>query len=88
VVDDQLGAAVEELGEALLTALGLEPVVLLDRDPWQLSPLAGKLVAAACELLLLLQELIALRLPLLLCADPVLRHERASCCRVRGWSYS
>src|SRR5262249_16602832 len=65
VVDEQLGAAVEELGEALSAVLGLEPVVLLDWDPGQLAPLPGQLVAAACELLLLLQQLVAFRLPLL-----------------------
>ena len=75
VVDEQLGAAVEEIGEGLRAVLGLEPVVLLDRDPGQLAPLPGQLVAAAGELLLLLQQLVALRLPLLLRADPVLRHQ-------------
>ena len=75
VVDEQLGAAVEEIGERLRAVLGLEPVVLLDRDPRQLAPLPGQLVAAAGELLLLLQQLVALRLPLLLRADPVVGHD-------------
>ena len=33
MIDEQLGAAVEQLGEGLGAVLGLEPVVLLDRDP-------------------------------------------------------
>src|SRR5205085_5244814 len=80
VVDEQLGAAVEEIGEGLRTVLGLEAVVLLEWDRGQLAPLPGQLVAAAGELLLLLQQLVALRLPLLLRADPVLRHQGATSC--------
>src|SRR5439155_21933243 len=58
----------------LRALLGLEAVLLLDRDPGQPAPLLGELVAPAGELLLLLQQLVALRLPLVLRADPVLRH--------------
>jgi hypothetical protein len=82
VVDDQLGAAVEQIGESLRAVLGLEPVVLLDRDPGQLASLPGQLVAAAGELLLLLQQLVALRPPLLLRADPVLGHQRPTSCLI------
>jgi hypothetical protein len=78
VVDEQLRAALEELGERPRASLGVEPVLALDRDPGQLAPLAGQLVAATGELLLLLQQLAALRLPLLLRADPVLWHQRAT----------
>jgi hypothetical protein len=74
VVDEQLRAAVEEFGEALRAVICLEPVVLFDRDPGQRAPFPGQLVAAPRERLLLLQKLLALRLPLLLRADPVLRH--------------
>src|SRR5205823_9740303 len=75
VIHEQLGAAVEEIGQGLHAVHGHEPVVLLDRDPRQLAPLPGQLVAAAGELLLLLQQLVALRLPFLLRADPVLSHK-------------
>jgi len=71
---DQLGAAVEQAGEGLRAAAGLEQVVLLDRDPRQLASLSGQLVAAAGELLLLCQQLVALRLPLLLRACLVISH--------------
>jgi hypothetical protein len=41
VVDEQLGAAVEELGQGLLPVVRLEDVLLLDRDPGQLLAPAG-----------------------------------------------
>ena len=75
VVDEQLGAAVEEIGEGLRAVLGPEPVLLLDPDPRQPAPLPGQLVAAAGELLLLLEQLVALRLPLLLRGDLVVSHD-------------
>src|SRR6266487_4050446 len=80
VVDEQLGTVVEEIGEGLRAVLRLEAAVLLDRDPGQLAPFPGQLVAPAGEILLLLQQLVALRLPLLLRADPVLSHRRATSC--------
>src|SRR5207248_7343680 len=83
VVDEQLGAAVKELCEGLRAVLRLEAVVLLDRDPGQLAPFPGQLVAPAGEFLLLLQQRVALRLPLLLRADPVLRHRDATSGRGR-----
>ena len=46
MVDEQLGAAVEEIGERPRAVLGLEPVVLLDRDPGQLAALLLDLVVA------------------------------------------
>src|SRR5207342_2043727 len=54
--------------------LGLEAVVLLDRHPQQPAALLGQLVPPPRELLLLLEQRVALRLPLLVGADPVLRH--------------
>src|SRR2546423_510804 len=59
---------------AFSSAVGLEAVSLHGRAPGQLAPLPGHLGAAAGELLLLLQQLVAPRLPLLLRDDPVLRH--------------
>jgi hypothetical protein len=83
VVDEQLRAAVEEIGERLRTARGVEAVVLLDRDPGQLAPFRGQLVAATCVLLLLPQQLVAFRLPLRLRDDPALRRQGATSCRGR-----
>jgi hypothetical protein len=58
-------AAREELREGLRALLGLEPVGLLDGHPRQFAAPPGELVAAARELLLLLEQLVALRLPFL-----------------------
>jgi hypothetical protein len=71
VVDDELRAAVEEVGERLPAPLGCERVVLLHRNPWKLPALPGQLVAAAGELLLLCEQRVPFSLPLLLRADPV-----------------
>src|SRR5262249_6239587 len=74
VVDEQLRAAVEELGEGLLAVLSVERVVLLHLHPGELPALARELVAAARELLLLLQEFVALCLPRFLGRDSAPGH--------------
>ena len=74
VVDEQLRAPVEELGQGLGAVGGLEAVLLLDRHPGELPPFAGKLVVAARELLLLLEQCVALGLPFLVGSNPVLGH--------------
>jgi hypothetical protein len=45
VVDQELRVPLEQLDKRLRSVLGLEVVLLLDRDPRQRLPLAGKLVA-------------------------------------------
>ncbi len=52
VVDEQLGATVEELRQRPRALVGVEPVLLLHRHPRQLAPLAGDLVAEPRVLLL------------------------------------
>src|SRR2546423_6866979 len=74
MVDEQLRATIEELGERLRPRLGLEAVVLLDRHPGELPPLLRERVAAPGELLLFREQLPAGRVEFLLCADLVLRH--------------
>src|SRR5690242_1793623 len=74
VIDQQLRSAAEQIGKGLRSTLRLEAVVLLNRNPGQLSPLSSKLVAPTGELLLLLQQLVAFAPPLLERADPVQRH--------------
>jgi hypothetical protein len=61
VVDQQLRAAVEQLGERLRTFLGVETVLLLDPNPGQLAPLAGELVTQARVFLLACEQLLAFR---------------------------
>src|SRR5215218_8364749 len=74
VVGEELGAPVEELGERLLPVLGVELVLLLNRNPGKLTPLLGRLAAELGVLSLELRKLIASRLPLLAGSDPVLGH--------------
>jgi hypothetical protein len=74
VVDEQLSAAVEELHQRPRALVGLEAVLLLERDPGQLAALACELVAHPGVFLLALEQLLASRLPFLTAADLVLRH--------------
>src|SRR5215216_5948610 len=74
VVDEQLRAPVEELGEGLRAFVGLEAVVLVDTHPRKVSPLARQLVTAARERLLALEQLLARRKPVLTGSDPAIRH--------------
>jgi hypothetical protein len=65
VVDEQLGATVEELGQGPLSVVRVEDVVVTDRQPGKLASLAGELVAVTGVRLLLGEELVACRLPFL-----------------------
>src|SRR5918992_629361 len=80
VVDEQLGAAVEQLVQRLLPLVGVEAVLLLHLHPRQLAPHARQLVAATGVLLLELQQLLARRLPLLRRRRAVLRHRDTRPC--------
>src|SRR5205823_586421 len=59
VIDEQLAAAVEEISQRLLAVWALEDVLLLDRLPGKALSLLRQLVACACELLLLGEQLLA-----------------------------
>jgi hypothetical protein len=74
VVDEQLSAAVEQLRQRPRALVGLEAVLLLDRDLGQLAALPCELVANPGVFLLALEQLLASRLPFLTAADLVLRH--------------
>src|SRR6185437_11743768 len=74
VVDQQLGTAAEEPGQRPGALVGVEPVLLVDRDPGQLAALAGQLVPAPRVLLLALQQLVPGRLPVSPADNLVLRH--------------
>src|SRR5258707_10031911 len=74
VVDQELGAAFEELGQGPGPVVGVEPVVLLDRDPGQLAALARQLVRHPGVLLLALEQLVTSGLPLLTADNLVMRH--------------
>src|SRR5205807_2284760 len=74
VVGEELRAAVEELGERPLPVLGVELVVLLHRDPGELTALLGHALAELGVLGLELRKLIASRLPFLAGSDLVRGH--------------
>src|SRR5204863_6847370 len=74
VVGEQLRAPVEELGESLLAVLGVELVLLLDRDPGEIATLALDLLVSLRLLRLELGELVPGRLPFLAGSNLVFRH--------------
>src|ERR1700743_1212003 len=74
VVNQQLRAAAEELGQGPRPVVGGEPVLLLDRHPGQLAALARQLVPHPGVLLLALQQLVTSGLPLVTADDLVIRH--------------
>src|SRR5450755_3207496 len=74
VVGEQLRASVEELRERLLPVLGVEPVLLLHRNPGKLTPLLGHLLAELRVLGLELRECITTRLPFLAGSNLVVGH--------------
>jgi len=55
VVDEELRASIEQLGERLLPFLGVEGVLLLHRDPGQLHSLLRQLLVDAGQFLLPLE---------------------------------
>ena len=59
VLDDELAAPVEQVGERLLAVRAVEHVVLLDLDPGQRATFGAQLVAQAGEFLFLAQEFLA-----------------------------
>jgi hypothetical protein len=52
VIDEELRASSEEIGEGGRALVSLEAVLLVDLHPRQLLPLPGQLVAATGQLLL------------------------------------
>ena len=74
VVDQKLGAAVEQLGEGPRPVVGIKPVLLLDRNPGQFAALARQLVRHPGVLLLALKQLVMGGLPLLTADNLVVSH--------------
>src|SRR5205807_6818140 len=74
VVGEQLRAAVEELVEGLLSVLGVERVLLLDRHPGEIATLALDLLVPLGLLGLELGELVAGHLPFLAGSSSVFGH--------------
>jgi hypothetical protein len=57
VIDEQLRASSEEIGERRCAFVGLEAVFLVDSNPGQLLPLPRQFVAASRQRLLGLEQL-------------------------------
>jgi len=57
VVDKELRASLEEIGEGRRAIIGLETVLLVDSNPRQLLPPLCQFVATPCQLLLGLEQL-------------------------------
>src|SRR5450755_964173 len=74
VIDEQLRASLEEIGERRCALVGVEAVLLVDPDPGQLLPPARQLVAAPGQRLLGLQQLQPGRQPLVTCSGLVSGH--------------
>jgi hypothetical protein len=74
VIDEELRISLEEIRERGTSVVGLESVVLVDRDPGQLLPLLRNGVAEPGVLLLACEELLARCKPLFTCSDLVIRH--------------
>src|SRR5204863_1594420 len=74
VVDGELGAAVEQFGQGLGAVLGLQRVLLLDRQPRQPLALRSQLVAQPGQRLLALEQLTPGRSPFFTRHDRVRGH--------------
>jgi len=77
VVDRELRAVIKQLHQGLGALRGLQRVLLVDRHPGKLPPVASELIAHPGELLLPAEQLGASRLPLLTRSDLVIRHRIA-----------
>src|SRR5262249_33557413 len=74
VIDEELRASLEEIGECGVALIGVESVRLVDADPRQLPPPLRDLVALPRECFLGVEQLEPRREPLFTCASAVLRH--------------
>src|SRR5262249_30048220 len=74
VIDEELRASSEEIGEGRRALVGLEAVLLVDSNPGQLLPPPRQFVAAPRQPLLRLEQLQPGRKPLLTCCDLVIGH--------------
>jgi hypothetical protein len=74
VIDEELRTRSEEICERGGSLVGLEPVLLVDRDRGQLASLLRKLVAEPGVLLFADEELVACGEPFFTCSDLVISH--------------
>src|SRR5438128_4684087 len=82
VVDEELRAPSEEVGQRGAPLVGLESILRVDPHPRQLLPPPRQLVAAPRELLFRLEQLEPRGEPLLTCPGSVLGHRSSLLLRV------
>ena len=87
VVDEELRASSEEIGERGAPLVGLEAVLLVDSNPRQLLPLPRQLVAAPRQLLLGLEQLEPGRKPLFTCSGLVVGHCLSPSCHYNSLAW-
>src|SRR6266436_5383565 len=81
VIDEQLRASFEQIGQRHRALVGLEAVLLVDADPGQFLPPPRQFVAAPRQLLLGLEQLQPGRKPLFTCSGLVIGHSFSPSCR-------
>jgi hypothetical protein len=77
MIDDELRATFEQVGEGDRTVAPLEHILFLDAFPGHLAPRPGKLVAQAREVLFLRQQRLTRLGPYIPSDDPMIRHGAA-----------
>src|SRR5262249_20907315 len=88
MVDDELTAAGEELGQVLPAVRSLEDISLVHALPRQIAPFLAERVAQPRELLLPGKQLLARCDPLVARNDLVLLHDQSSLKNAnRGWAF-
>src|SRR6266511_1786795 len=87
VVDEELRTSSEEIGEERRALVGLEAVLLVDRNPGQLLPLARQFVATPRQRLLGLEQLHPGRKPLFTCSSLVIGHCFSPSCRYNSLAW-
>jgi hypothetical protein len=78
MLDDQLAAPIEEVGERLPARRAIEHIGLFDLDPGQFAALCAQLVAQPGELLFSRQMRLARGQPLVSHNDPMMHHPSIS----------
>ncbi len=81
VIDEELRASSEEIGEERCALVGLEAVLLVDPNPGQLLPPPRQFVAPPRQRLLGLEQLQPGRKPLFTCSGLVIGHGFSPSCR-------
>ena len=81
VVDDQLAAAIEQIGQSAFAVRPLEHILLFHLDPGKVPARLADLVPQSRELFFLCQQLLARLDPFALGNDRMVGDPRRGCCR-------